>query len=76
MIYRGLGFLAPPPPPSVSKLSLFLAGRAYRQEKGGGGGRGATSDDRGKAWPSINHSVLSGDPHPERCFGDTQKGHW
>ncbi len=27
--------------------------------EGEGGGRGAKSDDREKAWPSVNHSILS-----------------
>jgi hypothetical protein len=38
----------------VCRQSTLLTG-----EVGGGGGRGAKSDDRKKAWPSINHSVLS-----------------
>jgi len=29
-------------------------------EKGGGVGRGAKSYDLQEAWPSINHSILSG----------------
>jgi hypothetical protein len=28
--------------------------------EGGGGGRGAASYESEKAWPSINHSILSG----------------
>jgi hypothetical protein len=73
MIYRGQGFLAvkwfgssPPPSPSpVSKMSLFLiflcvAGRDNLRERMGGGGRGARSYDREKAWPSTNNSILSG----------------
>ncbi len=41
----------------------------------GGGGRGAESYDREKAWPSINHTILSGRPplaaisqYSVRCF--------
>ncbi len=68
MIYRGPGFLAvvwfiPPPLPSANCLSfsvfLCLAGRAYYRERGGGGERGAKSYNRKKAWPCINHSILS-----------------
>ncbi len=72
MDYRGPGFLAvvwfgfssnpPPPPPPVSKLSLYLSLPLCRRSSllTGGGGRGAKSyDDGEKAWPSINHSILS-----------------
>jgi hypothetical protein len=58
--------LAPRPPPStVSKLSIFLSfpvrcfSVEFTDEKGGGGGRGAKSYEREKAWPSINHSIFS-----------------
>ncbi len=56
----------PPPhaPPPLSSLSIsqsacvspvqFTAGR-----EGKGGGRGAQSNGREKAWPSRNHSILS-----------------
>jgi len=51
------------PLPSANCLSfsvfLCLAGRAYCRERGGGGERGAKSYDCKKAWPSINHSILS-----------------
>ncbi len=73
MIYRGQGFLAvvlvgsspPPPPPTASYLSfsdfLCVAGRSnLLTEEGEGGGRGAKSFDREKAWSSINLSILSG----------------
>ncbi len=74
VIYRGPGFLAvvwfgfshtPFSPSPVSKMSLFLnlhgvAGRAYLQGRGWGGGQGAKSYDPEKACPSINHSILSG----------------
>ncbi len=51
--------------PSASCLSfsvfLCVTGRAYRilTGEGEGGGRGANTYDCKKAWPSINHSVLS-----------------
>jgi hypothetical protein len=72
MIYRGPGFLAvvynsaPHPPLSpLSSPSLFLSLPVCRRsslltEWGGRGGRGAKSYDLEKAWPSINHSILSG----------------
>ncbi len=41
-------------------LFLCVPGRGYRFERGGGGGRGAKSYDREKAWSSINQSLLSG----------------
>ncbi len=48
--------------PSVSKLSLFsvflfVAGRAYTDGRGGGGG--TISHDGEKAWSSKHHSILS-----------------
>ncbi len=53
----------PPPLPLANCLSfsvfLCLAGRAYCQERGGGGRRGAISYNRKKAWPCINHSIFS-----------------
>ncbi len=39
------------------------------QERGEGGGRGAESYDRKRAWPSINHSVLSCSTPPEKAGG-------
>jgi hypothetical protein len=76
MIFRGPGFLAvlciscsptPPPPSTVSKLSLFLSLPVFRRsssltaELGGWGGRGAKFYVGEKAWPSIKGSILSGD---------------
>jgi hypothetical protein len=56
MIYRGTGFLAAPrPPPSPYSPVCLPVGR---RREGGGGGRGAESCDRKKAWPSINRSIL------------------
>ncbi len=53
-----------PPLPSATCLSfsVFLCGRAYCRERGVPGGRGAESYDRKKAWPSINHLILSWSP--------------
>jgi hypothetical protein len=71
MIYRGPGFLAfvwfgfpqPLPLPAASCLSfsvfLCIARRAYWQENGEGGSGGAKSYDGEKAWPSLNHLILS-----------------
>ncbi len=58
----------PPPPPSVSKLSLFLCLPLCLlrsiwltwEGRDNGGGRGAESYDRKKAWASINCLILSG----------------
>ncbi len=56
---------SPTPSPSpVSNLSLFLSLPVCRRwswltERGGGRRGGAKSCDREKAWPSINHSILS-----------------
>ncbi len=75
-VFRGIIFFCnsqPYPPPSAPSLmwarcltfSVFLcvAGRTYWRERGGRrGGQGAKSHDREKAWPSINHSTLSGSP--------------
>jgi hypothetical protein len=47
---------SPPPPPSSDLLMGDGGG-------GEGGRRGGESYDRKKAWPSINHSVFSG-----QCF--------
>ncbi len=74
-IYRRPGFLAvvwfgsspsPFPPSLVSKLDRRHTGRLRKRDnlltgKGGDGdgGRGAESYVRKKAWPSINHSILS-----------------
>ncbi len=56
-------------PPPFSKLSLFLSLHVSIGEitdrKGGREGGGANSYDREKAWSSINHSILSG--QPVRC---------
>ncbi len=41
-------------------IFLCVASRAYRRERGRRGGRGAKSFYREEAWPSINHSILSG----------------
>ncbi len=49
-----------PPASYLSFLSLCVGGRAYWRDKGRVGGRGAKSYDREEAWPSINHSILSG----------------
>ncbi len=57
-------------PSPVSKLPLFLSLHVCRYsslltgETGGGGGCGADSYDRNKAWPSINRSILSVSPPP------------
>ncbi len=72
MIYRGPGLLALvwfgstpthfPPLLSATCLSfsvfLCVGSRAYWGRWGGGGGHGAESYDRKKAWTSINHSCL------------------
>ncbi len=67
MIYRGPGSynsanrppLAPHHLPSATCLSFSVFLSSLLTGEGGGGGRGAKSYDREKAWPSINHSVLS-----------------
>ncbi len=76
MGYRELSFLvvtwfgsSPSPFPPISKLSVILSlpvcrRRAYWQERGRGGGRGAKSYDLEKVWPSISHSILSGQESP------------
>ncbi len=67
MCYRG--YPPPPPPPAfpLSKLDGRHTGRLRQRDKvltGEGGRRweyrGAESYDRKEAWPSVNHSVLSG----------------
>jgi hypothetical protein len=45
-------------PSAIVSLSQSLVQLLDR--RGGGGGRGAESFDRKKAWPSINRSILSG----------------
>ncbi len=73
MIYRGPRFLCgrvvrllhPPPHSPVSIVSLFLSLPVCRRSslltgEGGGGGGGAVTHHREKAWPTINHSILSG----------------
>jgi hypothetical protein len=45
-------------------LSFFISFPVCRRSTkwiGGGGEGGAKSYDREKAWPSINHSILSGE---------------
>jgi hypothetical protein len=63
--------LPPPPPSPVSKLNPETHRKTEKErqladEGVGGGGIGAESDDRKKAWPSINHSILSGQFSP--CY--------
>jgi hypothetical protein len=67
MIYRGPGILAvvrlgssPTPSPPASQLDCRHTGRLRNRDNllTGGGGRGAESYDRKKAWSSINHSIL------------------
>jgi hypothetical protein len=72
MIYRGPGFLAvlwfgstPSPFPPLShqyslsySVFLWVAGRASLQERCGEG-VGVEPNDLEKAWPSINHLILS-----------------
>jgi hypothetical protein len=45
-------------PSAIVSLSQSLVQLTDR--RGGGGGRGAESFDRKKAWPSINRSIQSG----------------
>jgi hypothetical protein len=55
----------PPPPTPVSRLDRRHTGRLRKRdnllggEGGWGGGHGAESHDRKKAWYSINYSILS-----------------
>ncbi len=66
--YSGPGFLAVvwlgSPPPLPSSSCLFLSFPVWRWKSlltgEGQGGDGAKSDDGEKAWPSTNHSILSG----------------
>ncbi len=60
--------LAPSPSPPLSPVSkLDQRDRGRRRKKDTlltgecGGGGGGISYDREKAWPSIKHSILSGD---------------
>jgi hypothetical protein len=52
-----------PPLPSVSRLAAHRKTEKERQHlsawRGRGGGQGAKSFDRKKAWSSINHLILS-----------------
>jgi hypothetical protein len=56
----------PPSPTFLSASRLFLCFPVCRRSSlltggvGGRGGRGAKSYAREKAWPSVNHSILSG----------------
>ncbi len=75
MIYRGPSFLAVVwigSTPAPSPLSRQLIGRLSKSscvslvqltDGRRGGGRGAESYDRQKAWTSINRSILSGTVH-------------
>jgi hypothetical protein len=64
MIYRGPGFLAvvlfgsSPCTPFVVSLSQSSCVSPVELTNGRGG-RGAKTYDDEKAWPSINHSILS-----------------
>ncbi len=64
---------APRPPSPIGKLSLFLSVPVCRrsslltgEEVGREVGRGAKSCDRKKAWPSVNHWILSVDSKENR----------
>jgi hypothetical protein len=54
----------PLPPSSVSKLDPQQTGKTEKERQlaegreGEGGGRGAESNDRKKAWSSINYFIL------------------
>jgi hypothetical protein len=72
MLSRGrmIWLLGHPLPPSlVSKLGRRHTGRLRKRDNladGRGGGRGAESSDRKKAWSSINPSILSGPQYSQR----------
>jgi hypothetical protein len=84
MIHREPSFLAvvwfflphPPPLPVSRQLLVSLSQSSCVSQaeltagKGreGGGGRGAESYDSEKAWPCINHSILSGGMKPLDLF--------
>jgi hypothetical protein len=72
---RGPGFLAvsrsydlAPRPPTPSRSPVRKLDRRHKGDEkerqlftgGEGGGRGTKSYDREEAWPSINHTILSG----------------
>jgi hypothetical protein len=65
---RMFRLLTPPPLPLEICLSfsdyLYVAGPAYWRETGPGAGvgRGAKSYYHEKAWPSVNHSILTALP--------------
>jgi hypothetical protein len=53
------------PSPPINKFNRRHTGRLrkrtnFTRKRGEGGWRGAKSYDREEAWPSINHSILSG----------------
>ncbi len=48
------------PPPLCRQHCLSFSSSCVSSLLGDGGGRGAKSYDRGKAWSSINNSILSG----------------
>jgi hypothetical protein len=72
MNYRGPDILtvvrfgsspAPSPPLTIDSLSQSscVSPSSLLKGEGGRGRRGAKANDNEKAWPSINHSILSGD---------------
>ncbi len=65
MIYRGPGFLTVLPHPPFRQQPRPETHRKTEKERqvvpdNGGGGQGAKSYDRIKAWPSMNHSIRFG----------------
>ncbi len=61
------------PPSSVSKLDRRRKGRRRKRDssltgEGEWGEDGVESYDRKKAWPSINHSILSAVPYSRRSW--------